>query len=170
MEAALYVSLLLLVFLLSRAAASTLKAPHNALSQSETPAWVLRAARRAAPGARVREIRVEMEGEHAVRYRVLSETIDGKLLVFIANSTEEMVYERSGEAYQDLPEAVQRCIARCLPGFKPDLGSVRRLRGRRSIGYGIHGALDGKEPVELKISSDGQELLLTLSGRSHKDA
>jgi hypothetical protein len=103
MEAALYVSLLL-VFFLSRAAASMTRTRANALSEAETPAWVLREARQSAQEARIRWILVEMGGDSTLPSHVQGETTKGNPLLFIVNSIEEVLYERGGEAYRELPK------------------------------------------------------------------
>lgn len=70
MGAALYLSFILLIFCLSRAARASLKNDPAAIAPEELPESAWRALRRCAQGITVTEAWVSINGETGLRYRV----------------------------------------------------------------------------------------------------
>jgi hypothetical protein len=163
MGALLYLSLLLAMFLLTRAAAPGAKTDCHALYPRDVPDSVMRTARLALPGIGIRKIRVFMDGPDAVHYLVYGTMPDGQpvRLLVQADASAHLLDER--DRPRELPLALNRRLSQCLPSFHPARNSVRLVHGGQSTWYEMEGKVAGVQEVSLKISLDGHDMLMTVN-------
>ncbi|MHC1712134.1 MAG: hypothetical protein AB9872_08295 [Solidesulfovibrio sp.] len=163
MEAVLYLSFVLLVFCLSRAAMPRAGGDVRDLRPDVLPPRIVAAIRLAVQGVAIERVRVAMDGPCAVRYLVRGRRSDGSeaRLEVLGDGTVRLLDAEA--AAPALPEAVNRCLCRCLPSFRPALGTVRLVRGVRSFWYEMEGVVADDQAVSLKISPDGSAFLVTVS-------
>ena len=105
MGAALYLSLILLIFCLARAARTSRKQDPAAIAPEELPESAWRALQRSAQGITVAEAWVSMNGETGLRYRVRGVMPDGRQV--------ELDIHHDGTAYRrDGPPPLPRAAGR----------------------------------------------------------
>ena len=173
MGAALYLSFLLLVFCLSRAARTNRPGDPAAIDPACLPDSVARSVRRAARGLTVAEVRVTLSGTGRLRYQVSGLLPDGRALTLDVHD-DGTVYRRdrtpaaAAPGLPDasgLPDAVCRRLRQSLPSFRPTAGSVRRISGGAAVWYEMDGLVSDDQPASLRISPDGRAFHLTVAGR-----
>ena len=160
MGAVLYLSFLLLLLCLSRAARSQLRDDPHSIDPRNVPGSVYEAVHRAARGITVTEVRVDRHGATGVRYQVCGFMPDGQALELdvLGDGT---VYRRDRKppaAATALPDAVNRRLRQSLPSFRPIAGAVRLVSGEASLWYEIDGLGSDDQPASLRISPDGRAL------------
>ena len=158
MGAALYLSFLLLLLCLSRAARSQLRDDPYSIDPRHVPGSVYRAVHRAARGIAVTEVRVDRHGAAGVRYLVSGLMPDGRALELdvLGDGTVYRRDRKPAAAAPPLPDAVNRRLRQSLPSFRPTAGAVRLVSGEASLWYEIDGLGSDDQPASLRISPDGR--------------
>ena len=168
MGALLYLSFLLLLFCLSRAALAQLGDDADTIDPRALPESVSRAVRRAAQGIAVTTVRVARHGETGVRYQVSGLMPDGRALTLDVLGDGTVYYRHDREppaTATTLPDAVNRRLRQSLPSFRPTAGSVRLVSGEASVWYEIDGLVSNNQPASLRISPDGRAFRVILPDR-----
>ncbi|MGD9610439.1 MAG: hypothetical protein AB7U59_13605 [Desulfovibrionaceae bacterium] len=163
MGAALYLSFVLLVFCLVRAAGSQLKDRENRLGARDVPEPVLRAARSLARGIVIDAVTVAMDGPDRVCYRISGRLPDGKAVRVEVPGVGVARWLPDTAAEPVLPAAARRRLRRALPSFRPEAGTVRVTRQAGGVWFALDGRLADGRRAHLVISPDGRSLFLTVS-------
>ena len=162
MGTVLYLSFLLLIYCLSRAARGQTGDDEAVLDPESVPDSVRRAIGRAARGIVVTDVRVAL-GTAGVRYQVCGIMPNGWVVELDVHG-DGTVYRRDrGQASQQLPAAVSQRLRRSLPSFRPKAETVRCVSDEVAVWYEMDGLLSGDQPASLKISPDGKAYHLELT-------
>ena len=158
-----YLSFLLLIYCLSRAARGQTGDDEAALDPGSVPDSVRRAIGRAARGIVVTDVRVALHGTAGVRYQVCGIMPNGRVVELDVHG-DGTVYRRDrGEASQQLPAAVSQRLRRSLPSFRLKAETVRFVSDEAAVWYEMDGLVSGDQPASLKISPDGKAYHLELT-------
>jgi len=163
MGVVVYISLLLLIFCLVRAARSQLPDDPSAIDPRNLPDSVHRAARRAARGIVVTRARVTLRGANGLRYRIHGLLPDGRELELDIHDDGSVYRHDPPSAAPPLPDAVSRRLRQSLPAFRPRPGAVRLVSRKSALWYEFDGLTTGGKPASLRISPDGKAFNLTVS-------
>ncbi len=129
------------------------------------PLRVHQVVRRKAQGISIRTVHVEMDGASTVRYHIAGSMPDGGEVVLVVHGDGEITGSGCAEGCGELPQEVRKRLFEWMPSFHPSSAAVRRVRGRKSVWYEIDGEISDGLPVDVKISHDGHDLLMTVSDR-----
>lgn len=165
MGAVLYLSLILLAYCLSRAAAAHWHGDPNCLDPKSVPDSVYRAAHRAARGIIVTRVRVSLLGKNSLRYQVDGLLPDGRAVELDVHGDGAVYRHEQPGAAPNLPAAVSRRLRQSLPSFRPRAGAVRLVSGESAVWYEIDGLVSGNRPASLRISPDGKAFHMTVPDR-----
>lgn len=165
MELLLCLFLVILLRVIVTSAAPPPESGEGALAPCDMPLRVHQLVRRTAQGISIRTVHVEMDGASAVRYRVAGSVPDGGEMVLVVHGNGEVTGTGCADGCGELPQEVRQRLFEWMPSFHPTSGAVRRVCGRKSVWYEIDGELSDGLLVDVKISHDGHDLLMTVSGR-----
>ncbi|GFK96136.1 hypothetical protein NNJEOMEG_04016 [Fundidesulfovibrio magnetotacticus] len=160
MEALLYLALASLALLAARAFAPPSGGNAAELPPRDVPREVRQAAMRKSPGIHIRRVGVEMDGTHSVRYRVSGFLPDGQSLSMMVHADGEALALDARGNLLEAPREVLSGIEACVPALRLLPGTIRRMHGRACVWYEAVGVLPGGDPVALKVSPDGRDMLL----------
>ena len=163
MGTVLYLSFLLLIYCLSRAARGQTGDDEAALDPDSVPDSVRQTIRRAARGIVVADVRVARHGAAGVRYQVCGVMPDGRAVELDVHGDGTVYLRDRGQASQRLPAAVSQRLRRSLPSFRPKAETVRCVSDDAAVWYEMDGLVSGDQPASLKISPDGKAYRLELT-------
>ena len=144
MGAAAYLSFVLLVFCLVRAAGSQIRGRVRRLDPHVVPESVCRAARELARGLVIDRVSVAMDGPGRVRYLVSGRLPDGRPVRLEVPGDGAARWLREPDVETVLPGMAKQCLRRCLPSFRPDENSVRLAHGGPLGGFALAGPFLGE--------------------------